>query len=91
VDLTHRFGFGEVADEVQGLYLDGKRDEAYKAIPDELVDATSLIGSEDEVAQKIATFEKAGVDRLICSPVHFDKGQRLHTIERLAALVGMSG
>jgi F420-dependent oxidoreductase-like protein len=91
VDLTHRFGFGEVADEVQGLYLDGKRDEAYNAIPDELVAATSLIGSEDEVAEKIKSFEKAGVDRLICSPVHFDKDQRLHTIERLAALVGASG
>ena len=37
VDLTHRFGFGEVADEVQALYLDGKREEAYNAIPDELV------------------------------------------------------
>src|SRR6187397_3534309 len=36
VDLTHRFGFGDVADTVQSLYLDGKRDEAYNAIPDEL-------------------------------------------------------
>ncbi len=87
VDLTHRFGFGEVADEVQGLYLDGKRDEAYNAIPDELVNATSLVGTEDEVAQKLATFSEAGVDRLICSAVHFDQGQRLHTIKRLAALV----
>ena len=52
VDLTHRFGFGEVADEVQGLFLDGKRDEAYQAIPDELVDATSLVGSEAEVAER---------------------------------------
>ena len=53
VDLTHRFGFGEVADEVQGLYLDGKREEAYAAIPDELVEATSLVGSEDEVAERV--------------------------------------
>src|SRR5262249_34934849 len=28
-DLTRRFGFAEVADEVQDLYLEGKRDEAY--------------------------------------------------------------
>ena len=49
VDLTHRFGFGEVADEVQSLYLDGKREEAYNAIPDELVDATSLVGDEQQV------------------------------------------
>jgi F420-dependent oxidoreductase-like protein len=87
VDLTHRFGFGEVADEVQSLYLDGKRDEAYKAIPDELVDATSLIGSEAEVAERLTSFGEIGVDRLICSPVQLDKDERLHTIERLAALV----
>ena len=88
VDLTHRFGFGEVADEVQSLFLDGKREEAYAAIPDELVDATSLVGDEDEVAARIEKLAEAGVDRLICSPVHGDQGQRLHTIERLAALVG---
>jgi F420-dependent oxidoreductase-like protein len=88
VDLTHRFGFGEVADEVQSLYLDGKRDDAYKAIPDELVAATSLIGTEDEVAERLTSFGRIGVDRLICSPVQLDKQQRLHTIERLAALVG---
>jgi F420-dependent oxidoreductase-like protein len=88
VDLTHRFGFGEVADEVQTLYLDGKRDEAYQAIPDELVDATSLVGSEQEVSARIDKLAAAGVDRLICSPVHMDPAQRLNTIERLSALVG---
>jgi F420-dependent oxidoreductase-like protein len=88
VDLTHRFGFGEVADEVQSLFLDGRREEAYNAIPDELVDATSLIGSEDEVTRRIEKLADAGVDRLICAPVHLDAGERLHTVERLAELVG---
>ena len=88
VDLTHRFGFGEVADEVQSLFLDGKRDEAYKAIPDELVDTTALVGSEVEVAERIDKLAAAGVDRLICSPVHTEPTERMHTIERLAALVG---
>jgi F420-dependent oxidoreductase-like protein len=88
VDLTHRFGFGEVADEVQSLYLDGKRDEAYKAIPDELVDATSMIGTEEEVAERVRRFADAGVDRLIVSPVHGTPEERLHTLERLADLVG---
>ncbi len=37
VDLTHRFGFGDAADEVQSLFLDGKKEEAFAAIPDELV------------------------------------------------------
>ena len=89
VDLTHRFGFGEVADEVQSLYLDGKREEAYNAIPDELVNATSLIGNEEEVGARIEKLAAAGVDRLILSPVHMDPAQRMHTIERVAALAGV--
>lgn len=88
VDLTHRFGFGEVADEVQSLYLDGKREEAYNAIPDELVDATALIGTEAEVAAKVEQFAQVGIDRLIVSPFHSGLDQAKHTVERLAALVG---
>jgi F420-dependent oxidoreductase-like protein len=90
VDLTHRFGFGEVADEVQSLYLDGKRDEAYKAIPDELVDATSLVGTEDEVRDRVDRYVAAGVDRLIISPVNPTPEERLHTVERMAALAGVA-
>ena len=33
VDLTHRFGFGEAADEVQSLYLDGKKDRPTRRSP----------------------------------------------------------
>jgi F420-dependent oxidoreductase-like protein len=86
VDLTHRFGFGDVADEVQRLYLDGKREEAYAAIPDELADATSLVGPEDEVAKRVEAYQAVGVDRLIVSPLHPDPGEKLHTLERLAEL-----
>jgi F420-dependent oxidoreductase-like protein len=89
VDLTHRFGFGEVADEVQSLYLDGKREEAYAAIPDELADATSLVGTEDQVRERIEAYDRIGVDRLIVSPIQPDPGEREHTLERLAEIVGV--
>jgi F420-dependent oxidoreductase-like protein len=89
VDLTRRFGFGEVADEVQSLYLDGKRDAAYEAIPDELADATSLVGTEDEVRRRVERYLAAGVDRLIVSPIQLDTGERLHTLQRLAAMAGI--
>jgi F420-dependent oxidoreductase-like protein len=88
VDLAHRFGFGEVADEVQALYQDGKREEAFAALPDEIVDATALVGSEDEVSERLERFIAAGIDRIIVSPIQPDKGERLHTIERMSALVG---
>ena len=68
VDLAHRFGFGEVADEVQRLFQDGDRDGAFEAIPDEVVEATSLVGTEAEVAERIERFRGAGIDRLIVSP-----------------------
>jgi F420-dependent oxidoreductase-like protein len=88
VDLAHRFGFGEVADEVQRRYLDGKREEAYAAIPDEIVDVVALIGTEEEVAERLAAFAQAGIDRLIISPFHSGADQARHTIERLAVLAG---
>src|SRR3954469_3954616 len=90
VDLAHRFGFGDVADEVQSLYLDGKREDAFAAIPDELVEATALIGSEDEVADRLKRYEDAGVDRLIASPISPEPEQRLNTVTRLAELAGVA-
>src|SRR5882757_8543266 len=87
-DLTRRFGFAEVADEVQSLYLDGKREEAYAAIPDELVNATAMIGTEDQVAERVKRFADAGVDRMIVSPMHGNPEQNLSTLEKLADMVG---
>jgi F420-dependent oxidoreductase-like protein len=87
-DLTRRFGFAEVADEVQSLYLDGKRDEAYAAIPDELVNATAMIGTEEEVAERVKSFADAGVDRMIVSPMHNDFDQNVRTLEKLSEMVG---
>jgi alkanesulfonate monooxygenase SsuD/methylene tetrahydromethanopterin reductase-like flavin-dependent oxidoreductase (luciferase family) len=87
-DLTRRFGFAEAADEVQTLYLDGKREEAYAAIPDELVDATAMIGTEAEVAERVKRFADAGVDRMIVSPMHGNAEQNMATLEKLADMVG---
>ena len=90
VDLAHRFGFGDVADEVQKRFQDGDRGGAFEAMPDEIVEATSLVGTEAEVAERVERFRGAGIDRLICSPVHVERAQQLHTLERLASLAGVS-
>jgi F420-dependent oxidoreductase-like protein len=86
VDLAHRFGFGEVADDVQKRFQEGDRAGAFEAVPDEIVEATSLVGTEAEVAERIERFRGAGIDRLIVSPVHAERGEQLHTLERLVAL-----
>ncbi|HTT95891.1 MAG TPA: LLM class F420-dependent oxidoreductase [Solirubrobacterales bacterium] len=89
VDLAHRFGFGEVADEVQRRFQAGDRGGAFEAIPDELVHTTSLVGTEAEVAARVERFAGAGVDRLIVSPAHVERDQQRHTLERLAAMAGV--
>ncbi|HEV7562182.1 MAG TPA: LLM class F420-dependent oxidoreductase, partial [Solirubrobacterales bacterium] len=90
VDLAHRFGFGDVADEVQSRFQDGDRAGAFEAMPDEIVEATSLVGTEAEVAERVERFRGAGIDRLIVSPVHVERDQQLHTLERLASVAGVS-
>jgi len=87
VDLAHRFGFGDVADEVQRRFQDGDRAGAFEAVPDEVVEATSLVGTEAEVAERVERFRGAGIDRLIVSPVHAERAEQLHTLKRLAALI----
>jgi F420-dependent oxidoreductase-like protein len=89
VDLAHRFGFGDVADEVQRRFQDGDRAGAFEAMPDEIVEATSLVGTEAEVAARVERFRGAGIDRLIVSPVHVDRAEQLHTLQRLASVSGV--
>ena len=47
-----------------------------------------MIGTEDEVAARSRRSTTQGVDRLIVSPVHGDPDERMHTLERLAEMVG---
>src|SRR6185312_11085032 len=41
-NLVQRYGFEDAAKTIQDLYLDGKKEEAAAALPDELVDMVSL-------------------------------------------------
>ena len=85
--LVRRYGFEEAADEVQDLYLDGKREEAAAALPDELIDRTSLVGPKERVAERLAIYREAGVGTLICTPLAFDAEERTRIIRDLAELV----
>ena len=85
--LVRRYGFEEAADKVQDLYLDGKKEEAAAALPDELIDHTSLVGPKDRVAERLAVYKEAGVGTLICSPMAFEPEERKRMIRDLAELV----
>ena len=58
-------GYADLADEVQELYLAGKKDEAAALIPDELVDDMHIIGTPDEVRAGVKRWEETGVTTLL--------------------------
>jgi alkanesulfonate monooxygenase SsuD/methylene tetrahydromethanopterin reductase-like flavin-dependent oxidoreductase (luciferase family) len=64
-DLVVRFGFGDAARAIQEAALDGRRDDATAAVPDELVDAVALVGPADAVRDRLAAYEDAGVTTLL--------------------------
>ena len=63
-DAYCRAGFEDAAKEVQGLWVDGKREEAVRRVPDELVLMANLIGTEAMVAERLRAFAAAGVNTL---------------------------
>jgi F420-dependent oxidoreductase-like protein len=87
-DLAVRYGYEAEAKAVQDLYLDGQKDEAAAALPDELVRAVSLIGPEGYVAERIAAFAEAGVSTLALQPLSDDREGRLRTVETMRRLAG---
>jgi F420-dependent oxidoreductase-like protein len=84
--LVQRYGFEDAAREVQDLYLDGKRDEAMAALPDELIDTVSLVGPKDVVRERLAVYRDAGVGTLGVTPLTFTKADRLEQLRLVAEL-----
>ena len=60
----HRIGFGEEADMVRKAYLDKERGKAASLVTDEMVDATTIIGTPEECAAQMQNFFDAGVDEI---------------------------
>ncbi len=63
-DAFCRAGYEGPAKEVQGLWVSGKRDEAIRQVPDEMVLMANLIGTEDMVRERLRAFRDAGVNTL---------------------------
>jgi F420-dependent oxidoreductase-like protein len=86
--LVQRYGFADAARRIQDLYLDGKKEEAGAAIPDELIDMVSLCGPRDGVRDRLAAFRDAGVGTLMVTPMAFaveDRIAQLRSVAELAA------
>ncbi len=84
--LVRRYGFEDAAQEIQDLYLEGKRDEAMAAIPDELIDTVALCGTKDQVRERLAAYRDAGVGTLGVTPMAWTKNERIEQLRLVAEL-----
>jgi F420-dependent oxidoreductase-like protein len=84
--LVRRYGFEDAAREVQDLYLDGRREDAMAALPDELIDLVSLCGPADRVRERLAVYRDAGVGTLGVTPLAWDREARLEQLRLVAEL-----
>jgi F420-dependent oxidoreductase-like protein len=87
-DAYSRQGFADVAAEVRTLWMDGRRDEAARCISDEMVLATTLIGTEAMVRDRLQAWVDSGVTTARLYPAGDDLDQRLATLGRALDLIG---
>jgi F420-dependent oxidoreductase-like protein len=66
-DLVCRYGFAEAAKKIQDFYLDGKKNEAIAAVPDELADEVSLCGPKERIRDRLAEWKDSGITTMILS------------------------
>jgi F420-dependent oxidoreductase-like protein len=85
-NLATRYGFGDVADTIQDLYLAGKKSEAIAAVPDELVRNVSLVGPRGFVKERLAAYAEAGVTTLLVHPLATDPAEQVRHVEELVTL-----
>ncbi len=84
--VVQRYGFHDAAKQIQDLYLEGKREEAMAAIPDELIDMVSLCGPKEHVRERLAVYRDAGVGTLGVTPIAFTADERLEQLRLVAEL-----
>src|SRR5215472_3243922 len=63
--LVRRYGWEAEAERIQELYLGGKQQEAIAAVPDELVDAVSLVGPKERIAERLSAWRETPVTTLV--------------------------
>jgi F420-dependent oxidoreductase-like protein len=63
--LVRRYGWDADAERIQELYLGGHQREAIAAVPDELVDALSLVGPKERIRDRLEAWRETPVTTLI--------------------------
>jgi F420-dependent oxidoreductase-like protein len=90
-DLAVRMGYAKEAKEIQDLYLDKKHREAMAAVPQSFIDAVSLLGGKERIADKLTAYAEAGVTTVALTPFEPTVEQRIITLRTVAEALELAG
>ncbi len=82
-----KYGYEQEAKTIQDLYLAGKKSEAEAAIPQSFIDATTLIGPEGFVRDRLAALRDSGVNALNVQFAGRTREERVGYCEKLRNLI----
>jgi hypothetical protein len=80
-DVFSRLGYEGACHEIQDAYLDGRKDDAIKAVPTELVEDVALIGPREKVLEDLERWKGTCLTTMLVSGPPT-------LLEEIAALVG---
>lgn len=86
-DAYKRGGFEDAATEVQKLWVEGRREEAAKRVPDEMIAQTTIFGDESFVRGRIRRYRDAGIGVFRITPTGTGVSERLDTLGRAVEIV----
>ncbi len=64
-NLFIRMGYEAEADKIQQLFMEDKRDEAARVIPDDLADAMALVGPVDRIRDRLQAWRDSRVTTML--------------------------
>jgi F420-dependent oxidoreductase-like protein len=89
--LAARMGYEKEAAEIQDRYLAGDKAGAAAAVPRRFVDATTLLGPADRIADRLRAYADAGVTTLSVTPSGATLEERVAELRTAVAALERAG
>ncbi|WP_037582406.1 LLM class F420-dependent oxidoreductase [Phaeacidiphilus oryzae] len=89
--IAQRLGYEKEAAEIQDKYLAKEYDDAAAAVPQEMIDRTTLIGTRDRIAERLQAYAAVGVTTVNLTPAGFTLDERIEALRTAAEAVEQAG
>ena len=64
-DVFRRLGYEEAVDNIQGLFLSGRQNDAVAAVPDAMIDEICLVGSKAKIRHDLEAWRESRVTTML--------------------------